>query len=58
MRQLLVPLRREWLDEWMCLPDLPKGSEFNDDDKAKPATRTLLLTDKDDDGEVTVRHRG
>ena len=42
----------------MCLPDLPRGSEFNDDDKDKPATRTVLTTDKDDEGDVMVRHRG
>ena len=51
-------LHREWLDEWMCLPDLPKGSSFNDDDKSKPATRTSLRPDRDDEGEITVRHRG
>ena len=42
----------------MCLPDLPPGSEYNDQDKVKPATRTCLVRDTDDDGDVTVRHRG
>ncbi len=38
-------LHREWLDEWMCLPDLPRGSEFSDDDPRRPATRTPLIWD-------------
>ena len=36
-------MHREWLDEWMCLPDLPRGSEFSDDDPRRPATRTPLI---------------
>jgi len=27
-------LHRESLDEWMCLPDLPPGSEFNESTSA------------------------
>lgn len=38
-------MHREWLDEWMCLPDLPRGSEYNDDDPCKPATRTPFVYD-------------
>ena len=38
-------MHREWLDEWMCLPDLPRGSEFSDDDPRRPATRTPLIRD-------------
>ena len=38
-------MHREWLDEWMCLPDLPRGSKYNDDDPCKPATRTPLVRD-------------
>ena len=28
-----------------CLPDLPRGSEFSDDDPRRPATRTPLIWD-------------
>ena len=37
-------LHREWLDEWLCLPDLPRGHEFDDVDSSRPAMRTSLAT--------------
>ena len=49
-------LHREWLDEWMALPDLPPGSVYNDDDTSRPATRTPLP--RDGDRSTVVFRRG